>query len=50
MVTRAKASFSIGEYLSSTPQSAWLVKYKDFCNPPSSLTKAALIAAGETTR
>ena len=43
-------SFSIGGYLSSTPQSAWLVKYTSFCTLFSSLTKAALTKAGETAR
>ena len=49
-VTNAKASFSIMGYLSSTPQSARLVKYTGFCTPFSSLTKAALIAAREMAR
>ena len=47
-VTNAKASFSIYGYLSFAPRSAQLVKYTSFYTPSSSLTKVALIAAGET--
>ena len=50
IVTNAKASFSIGRYFSSTPQSARLVKYIGFCTPSSSLTKATLTMAEETAR
>ena len=48
-VTNAKASFSMGGYLSSAPQSARLV-YMGFCTLSSSLIRAALTAAGETAR
>ena len=49
MVTKAKASFSIGGYLSSAPRSARLVKYTGFCTPSSSLTKAVLTVAVKYT-
>ena len=49
-VANAKASFSIRGYLSSAPRSARLVKYTVFFTPFSSLTKAALTAAGEIAK
>ena len=49
MVTRVKASFSIGGYLSFMPRSARFVKYTGFYTPFSSLTKA-VTAARETAR
>ena len=49
-VANAKASFSIRGYFSSTPRSTQLVKYTGFYTPSFSLTKAILIAVGETTR
>jgi len=50
IVANAKASFSIGGYLSSAPRSAQIVKYTVFFTPFSSLTKAALTAAREITK
>jgi len=50
IVTNVKVSFSIGGYLSSAPQSAWLVKYTGFCTSSSSLIKVALTAIVETAR
>ena len=50
MVTKAKASFSIGKYLFFAPRSARLVKYTGFCTPLSSLIKATLTAVREMTR
>ena len=49
-ITNAKASFSIGGYFSSAPQSGRLVKYTGFCTPSSSLTRAALTTAREMAR
>ena len=49
-VTKAKASFSIGGYLSSAPQSARLMKYTGFYTLSSSLSKAALTAVKKTAR
>ena len=49
-INNAKVSFSIGGYFSSAPRSARLVKYIGFCTLFFSLTKATLIAVGETTR
>ena len=48
-ITNVKPSFSIGGYFSSAPQSARLVVY-GLLHPSSSLTKATLTEAGETTR
>ena len=49
-ITKVKASFSIGGYLSSTPRNAQLVQYISFHTLSFSLTKATLMAIGDTAK
>ena len=49
-VTKVKARFSIGGYLSSASRSARLTSYMGFCTFSSSLTKAALTAAEDIAK